>query len=332
MGKPSVEAQRWRPPTAPARARQCRSVEPVELTVFDVPGRGPEDVAVDAEGNVYAGVADGRILRLSSDGRRVDTLADTGGRPLGVEIDPDGDLLVCDARAGLLHVAAATGQLRVVADRIAGTPMVFCNNGAIAGDGTVYFTDSSRHFGIEYWRGELMAHTGTGRLLRRTPAGRIEVLLDGLQFANGVALAPDESCVVVAETSRYDLVRLWLHGPREGQREVFVDNLAGFPDNISTGSDGLIWVTLPSPRDRLLDFTLPRPPVLRKIAWRLPKALQPHEKKTVWVQAYDLVGTLVHDRQTTHEWFYLVTGVREVNGTVWLGSLVSPGIGKIILS
>jgi sugar lactone lactonase YvrE len=76
---------------------------------------------------------------------------------------------VCDASAGLLHIAAATGQVRVVADRIAGTPMMFCSNGAIAGDGTVYFTDSSRHFGIEHWRGEIMAHTGTGRLLRRTP-------------------------------------------------------------------------------------------------------------------------------------------------------------------
>lgn len=331
MRKPTIEPQRWRPPKAPPRARQTQGPERVGLEVFCVPGRGPEDAAVDAAGNVYTGIADGRILRISPDGQRIDTLADTQGRPLGVEIDPHGDLLVCDARAGLLHVATSTGQVRVVADKIADVPMVFCNNSAVARDGSVYFTDSSRHFGIDHWRAELMAHTGTGRLLRRTPDGRMDVLLEGLQFANGVALAPDESCVVVAETSRYDLVRLWLSGPREGQRDVLVGNLPGFPDNVSTGSDGLVWVALPSRRDPLLDLALPRAPVLRKLVWRLPTAMQPSEKKTVWVQAYDFDGALVHDLQTSHPWFHMVTGVREVNGTVWLGSLVSPGIARITL-
>ncbi|HEY3629450.1 MAG TPA: SMP-30/gluconolactonase/LRE family protein [Jatrophihabitantaceae bacterium] len=331
MSKPPMPAQVWQPPKAPQRARQRVGPVPVRLTVFDTPGRGPEDVAVDAGGNVYTGIADGRILRFSPDATHIDTVADTHGRPLGIEIDADGDLLVCDAKRGLLHVEVPTGRVTVVADTIDGAPMVFCNNGAIAADGTVYFSDSSTRFGIDHWRGELLAHTGTGRMLRRTPDGAQDVLLDGLEFANGVALAPDESCVVIAETSGYSLVRLWLTGPREGRRDYLVENLPGFPDNISTGSDGLIWVTLPSPRDPTLDFLLPRAPVLRKIAWSMPERLQPQEKKTVWVQAYDLDGTLVHDLQTTHEWFHLVTGVREVSGTVWLGSLTSPGIARIEL-
>lgn len=329
MSKPRIDPQTWSPPKAPARARRRVGPVPVRLAVFDVPGRGPEDVAVDAAGNVYAGIRDGRILRVSPDGRHIDTLADTHGRPLGVELRDDGDLLVCDARRGLLDVRVSTGEVCVITDEVDGATMRFCNNGALAGDGTVYFSDSSRHFGIDNWRAEVMAHTGTGRLLRRTPDGAVDVLLDGLQFANGVALAPDESCVIVAETSGYSLVRLWLTGPDEGRRDLLVDNLPGFPDNISTGSDGLIWVTLPSPRDPFLDLALPRAPALRKAAWQLPHWLQPREKKTVWVQAYDLDGRLVHDLQTSHEWFHMVTGVREVDGTVWLGSLVSPGIGRI---
>jgi sugar lactone lactonase YvrE len=329
--KPAIDPVVWSPPPVPARARQRTSVEPVTLDVVELPGAGPEDVALDAAGNVYAGLKDGRILRIDPDGRRIAQVADTGGRPLGIEVDPDGGLHVCDARRGVLHVDPVSGRVSTVVDRVAGAAMLFCNNGALAADGTSYFTDSSQHFGIEHYRGELLAHTGTGRLFRRTPDGSVDLVTDGLQFANGVALAPDESWVAVAETGGYCLDRIWLTGPRAGQREPFVTNLPAFPDNISTGSDGLIWVALPSPRDRMLDLLAPRPPVLRKIAWRLPDSVQPHERRTVWVQAYDADGRLVHDLQTEHPRLCMITGVRESGGTVWLGSLTRPMIGRITL-
>lgn len=58
-----------------------------------------------------------------------------------------------------------------------------------------------------------MQASHTGRLLRYDPAsGRTDVLADGLWFANGVALAPDGSYVVVAETMRARLLRVWLRG------------------------------------------------------------------------------------------------------------------------
>ena len=60
-----------------------------------------------------------------------------------------------------------------------------------------------------------MQASHTGRLLRYDPArGRTDVLADGLWFANGVALAPDESYVVVVETMRARLLRVWLRGPQ----------------------------------------------------------------------------------------------------------------------
>jgi sugar lactone lactonase YvrE len=328
---PLVSTQVWQPPKPSARSRHAASDTPVRLDVFDTPGIGPEDVAVDAEGWIYAGLIDGRILRISPDASSIDTIATTGGRPLGVEIDGDGALVVCDARLGVLNVDPRTGAVRTLTDRVDGQEMVFCNNSALGRDGTVYFTDSSKYFGIDHWKAELLAHTGTGRLFRRSPDGTVDLLVDGLQFANGVALAPDESYVVVAETGAYTLVRLWLSGPRAGERELLVENLPGFPDNISTGSDGNVWVALASPRDRALDALLPRNPLLRKAAWALPDALQPKEKKTVWVQAYSGLGELVHDVQTAHKKFFMVTGVREVGGTVWLGSLHAPAIARFEL-
>lgn len=331
MSKPSVDPIVWQPPKAPARAKQRASEEQFTLEVFDLPGAGPEDVAIDSSGRVYAGLKDGRIVRISPDAQHVETVAATGGRPLGVEIDVDGELLVCDARLGVLRVNPKSGTVSPLVNTIGGAPMLFCNNGALGADGTTYFTDSSQRFGIDHYKAELLAHSGTGRLFRRTPDGSVDLVADGFQFANGVALAPDESWIAVAETAGYCLDKIWLTGPRAGERDVLVENLPAFPDNISTGSDGLIWVALPSPRNRLLDVLSPRAPMLRKLAWALPDALQPGERKTAWVQAYDPDGVLVHDLQTTDERFYMATGVRELDGTVWLGSLTAPTIARIDL-
>ena len=138
----------------------------------------------------------------------------------------------------------------VLSDSYGGSRFIFCNNAAVAADGTIYFTDSSTKFGFEHWRGDLLEHRPTGRLFRRDPDGTLTVLLDGLAFANGVALAADESFVVVAETAGYALRRVWLTGERAGPAEPFGPTLPGFPDNISTGEDGNIWVAIASPRDR----------------------------------------------------------------------------------
>jgi sugar lactone lactonase YvrE len=113
---------------------------------------------------------------------------------------------------------------------------------------------------------------------------------------------------------------------------VFVDNLPGFPDNVSTGSDGLIWVAIGSPRDRTLDWLLPRKPALRKTVWALPDRLQPRPAHTLWVQAYAPDGTLVHDLQAPGERFGFVTGVRERSGTVALGSLTGGYLALFSLS
>src|SRR5256886_969201 len=231
----------WQPPALPPRARSRTGPVPLPpLRLVDVGGTGPEDVVVDGAGRIVTGVADGRLLRIDPDSGRVERIADTGGRPLGIELLPDGRLLVCDARRGLLAVDPEGGSV----ETLTGEPMLFCNNAAVAADGTVWFSDSSGRFGIDHWRAEMLEHSGTGRLLRRDPGGAVEVVLDGLEFANGVALSADEDFVVVAETGAYRLRRVWLRGDRAGTDDVFVENLPGIPANVSTGPDGLFWVAL----------------------------------------------------------------------------------------
>src|SRR6266540_377938 len=331
MRRPPLRPVVWQPPAIPDRARASSGPQPLPpVRRLEVDGAAPEDVVVDGAGRVVTGVDDGRLLRVGPDGR-VEVVADTGGRPLGIELLGDGRLLVCDARRGLLAVDPETSAVEVLVDRVAGEPMRFCNNAAVAADGTVYFSDSSRRFGIDHWRADLLEHSGTGRLLRRDPNGEVEVLLDGLQFANGVALAPDESFVAVAETGAYRLTRLWLGGERAGERDLLVDNLPGFPDNIAAGPSGLIWVALGSPRNPMLDRLHRMHPSLRQVVWALPERMQPGPVRTIWVQAYDPAGRLVHDLQGEGDAFHFVTGMREHQGRLYLGSLVERAVAVLEL-
>ncbi len=305
------------------------------FTVVPVPGAGAEDVVVAThgpdEGAVFTGTEDGGIWRIRHDGERVDKVADTAGRPLGIEIDHDGRLLVCDARRGLLRIDPRSGATESVLDSVAGTKMVFCNNAAIAGDGTVWFSDSSTRFGIEKWKDDFVQDTRTGRLLRLDTSGAIEVVLDGLRFANGVALAASEEFVAVAQTAGRNVLRYWISGDRAGQRDTLCEDLPGYPDNIARGSDGLIWITIASPRDALVERLQKGPLWMRRAVTAIPEPLQPKPKRTVRVQAYDEAGSLVHDCDVTTDDYHMATGVREHDGRVWIGSLNEPAVAVLEL-
>lgn len=60
----------------------------------------------------------------------------------------------------------ATGKVEVVTDTAGGQALRFANNATIHPDGSVLFTDSSARFGLAHFKGDLLEHSGTGRLLR----------------------------------------------------------------------------------------------------------------------------------------------------------------------
>lgn len=319
MRPPRISPVRWQPPKAPARARRKTSRVPLPpVTVYELGTEGPEDVLIDpTDGSVLTGVMDGRILRLHPSDGRVEQVAEPGGRPLGLEWLPDGRLLACVANRGLLAIQLADGQVEVLADAAAGQPIRFCNNAAVDDDGTIWFSDSSARFGIEWWRADILEHGGTGRLLRRDPDGTVEVVAEGLDFPNGVTRADER--VYLASTGSYDLQSV----DAEGTRTTVLGNLPGFPDNLAMGTDGLIWMALASPRNPAVDLLAPLPGVLRQLVWALPEAVQPKPDPQIWVVAIDPdSGLVVHDLQGSHPDFGVTTGVREHHGTVWLGSLV----------
>lgn len=322
MDKPSISPKRWTPPPAPELAGRWHRNDDLDgLRLIPVPGEGPEDVAVLPDGRLVTGLVDGRIVAIDATSGAHEVLASLGGRPLGVEVHPDGSVIVCDADRGLTRVTLS-GRIETLASEVEGRPLVLTNNATVADDGTIYFTESSTRFPLAHYRADLLEHSATGALFALDPeSGKIERLLSGLTFANGVTMHPDGQSVLVAETGGYGIHRVHVSGARSGQVDQFINNLPGHPDNLSTGPDGTIWVAMAALRNPALDRLLPTPPVLRKLAWSLPEKLQPQPSVVAFVIGLDPSGSVAWNLQSYDGRFSFVTGVREHDGTLYLGSL-----------
>jgi sugar lactone lactonase YvrE len=296
---------------------------------------GPEDVALGAEGNIYGATHEGWIVRLDPDGTHPVRWVDTRGRPLGVDFDDDGHLIFADAYRGLLSVAADK-TVTVLADEADGIPIRYADDVDVAADGRIYFSDASIRFGASEWGGtlpasllDLMEHTRNGRLLVYDPeTHRATTLLDGLSFANGVAVSADQSFVLVDETGEYRVIRYWLTGPRAGESEPLIQELPGSPDNISTGRQGRFWIALVSPRNAVLDG-LSDWPFVRRIVQRLPAFLRPAAVPYGHIVAINADGEVVEDLQDPTGGYPLNTGVTEATDYLYIGSLVPPAIGRL---
>ncbi|GAA4660866.1 SMP-30/gluconolactonase/LRE family protein [Gordonia humi] len=299
------------------------------LRLIPVPGSAPEDVVVLPDGRIATGLADGRLVAIDVGSGEAEVLADTAGHLLGLDARADGSIVICDHDRGLLLLEAGRRRATVLADTVDGRPLHFASNAATASDGSVYFTTSSQRFTIDRWRADLIEHSGTGRLCRRLPDGGVEVLLGGLQFANGVVLAPDETYALVAETGGARITRYWLTGERAGSSEVFVYDLPGYPDNMAVGSDGLVWVALASPRNSVLESMFKLPLRARKILARAPERIGPAPEETVRVLGIGFDGTIVHDVRRDHPEFSFVTGVAERDGVLYLGTILHDAIGVL---
>jgi sugar lactone lactonase YvrE len=325
-----IDLVAWTPPTAPELTGvYAQNSELAKIERLHVDGFAPEDVAIDAQDRIYCGTDDGRIFRFQADGTHPEVFAHTQGRPLGLIFDHDGNLIVADAIKGLLSIAR-DGKVSVLTTEADGVPFHCTNDLDVAGDGTIYFTDASYKFPLTQLKADLLEHQPNGRFMAydsRTKQTR--VLLRDLYFANGVAVSPDQSFVLVNSTGDYSVRRFWLTGPKQGQSEVFIDNLPGFPDGISSNGQGTFWLSLVNRRDSALDALQPHP-FLKKVVWRLPNFLQPNIKRYAFVLALDSNGRITRNLQDqSPTCFAQIANVVEHKGTLYFGSIGESAIGRM---
>lgn len=288
----------WQPQPVPAAEGVWAANGRLDGAVLEQSGlSGPDTVVVDGEGRRYSGIGDGRIVRWRA-GEAVQTFVTVDGRPVGMNFASDGSLYAADEERALVWRVSPAGKADIVVQSSATQRFNFLNDVFIARDGRLFFSDASSRWGLADNKLALLEHSGDGRVFVRHPDGRIERLLDGLEFANGVVLSPDESYLLVAETGAYRITRLWLTGARAGQREVLVDNLPGFPGDLSIAPDGTYWCSFFSPRKAALDALAPWP-FVRKIASRLPPSLLARPSRYPHVFRFDGEGKVLESLQAS---------------------------------
>ncbi|MBX9603199.1 MAG: SMP-30/gluconolactonase/LRE family protein [Bryobacteraceae bacterium] len=326
-----IDAVAYQPPAAPPLTGPFEPNDRLARTEFLAKGaaNGPEDVIPGEGGVLWTGMADGAIRRMGIDGR-LETIAHTGGRPLGLRFHPDGRLIIADARKGLLAMSAG-GQLETLLTEAGGVKLGFTDDLDVSSAGVVYFSDASSKFGYGREMLDVLEGAGHGRLIAYDPRSRqAKVLLSGLGFANGVALSADESFVLVNETSKTRIRRYWLKGPKAGSDDVFFDNLPGFPDGISSNRQGRFWVAIFAPRNAELDRMHPHP-FWKRIVSKLPPGFLPRPAAYGMVLALDEFGRIQANLQDPSGRVSPITNVEEHQGVLLLGNLTQDWIGRLTL-
>lgn len=312
---------------------------------------GTESVAVTSTGTLVMLDRQGFVF-LATRGSSGDYLLEEKvayvgpGRPLGFHVVGD-DVVICDSLKGLTRLNLKTKALEVLSNAVheddgSLTPINYANDLDVAADGTVYFTSCTDHpvklnaAGGYYdtMRSYLLsavAGDASGKLLKFDPRTRkTTTLVDGLNYANGVALSADESFVAFADTVQARVFRHWLRGPQQGTTDVFVDQLPGHPDGISRRPGGGFWMALPVPLSPLYRLLAPYPTIRQLLSYVIIHAVPLIAKPWGAVVRLDEAGSIVealYDTNGSH--VFTVPAVTEHDGRLFLGNLVGDFVATV---
>ena len=309
--------------------KQLKSATGIDLGDFE----GPEDATLGQDGRIYVTTKDGSIIRIQN--RGVSEFVNAGGRPLGIETDQNGSLVIANAVLGLQRIDR-DGSITVLLDEFEQQPLKNANNLGIGPNGVIYFSQSSTKFTASGFGGsyeasllDILEHGGNGNVFAFDPAsGTATRLMTNLNYANGVAVSKDGSFLLVAETSEYRILKYWLSGELQGETEVLIDNLPAFPDNIKNGLNGRFWIGFAAPRNRLID-QLSDKPFARKIIQRLPAAVRPKAEPFLHVIAINGDGDVLMNLHDPAARFPTLTGVLETRDSLYLTTLFGHRLPRV---
>jgi len=294
---------------------------------------GPEDFAVNSQGDVFFALLGGKVMKIDAE-NNISEFANTGGRPLGIEFAPNGDLIVADAYKGLLSISKE-GEVNLLTDSVIGSQIRYADDVDITSEGIIYFSDASTKFSAKEYGTyaasllDIMEHGGHGRVLKFNPETQeTSVVVGGLQFANGISISHEEDAVLINETGSYRVLKHWISGDKAGTTDVILENLPGFPDNINKGNEGRYWLGLVSPRSDALD-ALSGHGRIRDAVQRLPAQLRPKAQLYGHVLAIDGNGTVLTSLQDPETTYSYTTGAVENGPWLYVSSLHEKKIARL---
>lgn len=216
---------------------------------------GPESIVVE-KNTIYTCTMDGKCLKIV-DGKIVKTIPMTKnkgcealtrqsiaycGRPLGIRRRNDKQFIVADAALGIIGIdfeKESVETLLSTTKPIDGLKMRFPDDFDFIDNDTIVFSDASTRYGYRDFLLSFLEHGGDGRIIKfKFSTGETQVLVDGLDFPNGVQMHTDKQSFLFCESVNARIYRFYFAGPKKGRLEIFIDNLPGYPDNIRISSSG----------------------------------------------------------------------------------------------
>jgi sugar lactone lactonase YvrE len=153
--------------------------------------------------------------------------------PFCIDFLPDGRLLVVSARDRLLLRRESDGSLVTHADlsTLSGKPW---NDIVVDGRGNAYVNN----IGFDFARGEF----APGIVALVSPEGESRRVADGLAFPNGMAVTPDNSTLIVAESYGSMLTAFEITSDGSlSNRRTWADTPGDHPDGICLDAEGAVW-------------------------------------------------------------------------------------------
>ncbi|XP_021756081.1 protein STRICTOSIDINE SYNTHASE-LIKE 7-like [Chenopodium quinoa] len=295
---------------------------------------GPEDIAFDPISDIiYTGCSDGWIKRVRVNDSVVDDWVFIGGRPLGLALGLNNELIVADPFQGLLNVSAE-GKVELLTDEVEGRKLKFADGVDVAKDGMIYFSEASYKYGLPDFIFDVFEGKPHGSLLSFDPITKeTKVLVRDLYFANGVQISADQKSVIFCEIIMYILKRCKKYireVEKQGILEHFVDNLPGMPDNIRYDDKGHYWVAFSTSPKPYWDIALRYPFIRKGLAIITRYIGRSHMEKNGGLGAFDLEGNLVahyYDPKLT-----MISGGNKIGNYLYVGSLHAPHILRLNLA
>lgn len=197
----------------------------------------PEGLAFDRDGRLYCGGERGQIFRLSLEDRTLEQVGDTDGFCLGMAFNADGHLFICDSRhAAVFRFRPDTGRLEVFAKEAGGLRLRIPNYPAFDAQGRLYVSDSYE-----------FKEPGPG-IFRFTPDGRGELWCrEPLNFANGLAFAPDGSALYVIESFSRSVSRIPMIDTGQAGKKEHIASIGVVPDGLAVDALGRLYVSCYEP-------------------------------------------------------------------------------------
>ena len=298
----------------------------VQTKLVPLPSPRAESIVRDSLGQIYAGLANGDILRFNAEGNQQTKIANTGGRPLGTKFAPSGELIIADQKKGLLAMDSSY-TLRSLVSQYKNEELKFVDDLTISKEGIVYFSNATQR-NPEIVENEAWEQRASGALFAyEIKTKELELLKDDLFFANGLALNEEENYFLFSETFGLTLSKYWLNGSKKGTVELFNNTFPGYPDNI-TFNDGIFWVAIPSQRAVDIEPIFEQP-FLRSVLLRLPESVRNSviPKRYAMLLGFDENGRVVYNLQDPNGKFDYITSVLNVENRLYLGSLKEPNFG-----